>query len=107
MLASLCIALLNLGTPSPSLSAHLNSPTNYFPPPQELYTNGFSSQDIITILFRVVRNHSELDNEFLKLEYIKQIGFCHMRIAEGVASRLQISGLLAELCSLTGKSKGR
>ncbi|KAK2079400.1 Subunit of heteropentameric Replication factor C (RF-C) [Prototheca wickerhamii] len=66
-----------------------------------------ASQDIITILFRVVRNHSELDNEFLKLEYIKQIGFCHMRIAEGVASRLQISGLLAELCSLTGKSKGR
>lgn len=96
-------------THSPSLSEQLNSPTHYFPPSpaQELYTNGFSSQDIITILFRVVRNHSELDNEFLKLEYIKQIGFCHMRIAEGVASRLQISGLLAELCSLTGKSKGR
>lgn len=74
---------------------------------QELYESGFSSQDIITILFRVVRNHTGLDNEFLKLEYIKQVGFCHMRISEGVSSRLQLSGLLAELCSLSIKSKKR
>lgn len=31
----------------------------------------------------------------------QQIGFCHMRIGDGVNSRLQLSGLLADLCKLT------
>ncbi|EFN58376.1 hypothetical protein CHLNCDRAFT_59565 [Chlorella variabilis] len=61
---------------------------------------GYSASDIITILFRVVRNFTGM-NEYLKLEYIKQIGFCHMRVGDGVNSRLQLSGLLAELCKLT------
>lgn len=66
---------------------------------------GYSPQDIITILFRVVRSHGNM-NEFLKLECIKAVGFAHMRISDGVASRLQLSGLLAELCSLSLKAKG-
>lgn len=67
-----------------------------------LFDQGYSASDIITILFRVVRSYSSTEmSEFLKLEYIKRIGFCHMRISEGINSRLQLSGLLAELCSLT------
>ena len=66
---------------------------------------GYSASDIITILFRVVRNYAGL-NEYLKLEYIKQIGFCHMRIVDGVNSRLQLSGLLGDLCKITLKSQG-
>lgn len=31
----------------------------------------------------------------------QEIGFCHMRVSEGVNSRLQLSGLLAKLCSKT------
>lgn len=66
-----------------------------------LFDQGYSSSDIITILFRVVKNFSSAEmSEFLKLEYIKRIGFCHMRINDGVNSRLQLSGLLAELCAL-------
>lgn len=68
-----------------------------------LWDQGYSAMDIITILFRVVRNQQNM-HEFLKLEYIKQIGFCHMRIADGVGSRLQLSGLLAELCQAAMKS---
>ena len=60
---------------------------------------GYSASDIIAILFRVVRSYAM--NEYLKLEYIKQIGFCHMRVGDGVNSRLQLSGLLANLCALT------
>jgi replication factor C subunit 2/4 len=29
----------------------------------------------------------------------QEVGFCHMRIEDGVNSRLQLSGLLAKLCS--------
>jgi hypothetical protein len=40
------------------------------PPVQALCDMGYSASDIITILFRVVRNFSGM-NEYLKLEYIK------------------------------------
>ena len=68
---------------------------------KSLYDMGYSASDIITIMFRVVKNHSGL-NEFVKLEFIKQIGSTHMRITDGVDSRLQLSGLLAHLCQIAG-----
>jgi replication factor C subunit 2/4 len=37
-------------------------------------------------------------NEFLKLEFLREIGFAHMRIGDGVNSRLQLTGMLAKLC---------
>ncbi|XP_076473052.1 replication factor C subunit 2-like [Babylonia areolata] len=61
-----------------------------------LWRLGYSAEDIITIVFRVCKNHTM--PEFLKLEFIKEIGHTHMRIAEGVQSLLQMSGLLARLC---------
>lgn len=30
---------------------------------------------------------------------LQEVGFCHMRIEDGVNSRLQLSGLLAKLCT--------
>jgi len=65
---------------------------------------GYSSMDIITTVFRVVRN-SDVE-EFLKLEFIKEIGFCHMRIGDGVDSHLQMSGLLARLCKTAVRASG-
>ena len=64
---------------------------------QTLCATGFSAMDIITTLFRVVRN-SDI-REFVKLEYLKEIGFCHMRVADGVSSQLQLTGLLAKLAT--------
>ena len=37
-------------------------------------------------------------NEELKLEFIKEIGFCHMRVLDGLDTLLQLSGLIAKLC---------
>ncbi|XP_064392063.1 replication factor C subunit 2-like [Halichondria panicea] len=62
-----------------------------------LWDKGYSPHDIITNTFRVAKTHP-LIPEYLKLEFIKEIGFTHMRIAEGVDSLLQLSGLLARLC---------
>ncbi|KAL5016250.1 hypothetical protein ScPMuIL_005839 [Solemya velum] len=61
-----------------------------------LWKLGYSPEDIITIVFRVCKNHTMA--EYLKLEFIKEIGYTHMRIAEGVNSLLQMSALLARLC---------
>ncbi|BFZ04559.1 hypothetical protein BsWGS_07599 [Bradybaena similaris] len=61
-----------------------------------LWRLGYSAEDIITIMFRVCKNQDM--HEWLKLEFIKEIGYTHMRIAEGVQSLLQMSGLLGRLC---------
>jgi len=63
----------------------------------ELWQAGYSAVDIITTLFRVVKYDQELDEE-MKLEFVKQIGYTHMKVLEGLVSLNQLSGLLARLC---------
>ena len=64
-----------------------------------LWKMGYSAVDIITNIFRVCKNLEMA--EYLKLEFIKEIGYTHMRIIEGVSSLLQMTGLLARLCKKT------
>jgi len=68
-----------------------------------LWELGYSPEDIITNVFRVCKSHSMA--EFLKLEFIKEIGRTHLAMAQGTSSLLQMSGMLARLCqvSLTGE----
>ena len=61
-----------------------------------LYKTGYSASDIIGTLFKVVKAHADLP-EALKLEYLREIGFTHMRIADGISSELQLLGLLSRL----------
>uniref|UniRef100_A0A8C7PUI6 Replication factor C subunit 2 n=1 Tax=Oncorhynchus mykiss TaxID=8022 RepID=A0A8C7PUI6_ONCMY len=55
--------------------------------------------DIIGNIFRVCKTFQM--PEYLKLEFIKEIGYTHMKVAEGVNSLLQMAGLLGRLCSKT------
>uniref|UniRef100_A0A673U476 Replication factor C subunit 2 n=1 Tax=Suricata suricatta TaxID=37032 RepID=A0A673U476_SURSU len=64
-----------------------------------LWHLGYSPEDIIGNIFRVCKTFQMA--EYLKLEFIKEIGYTHMKIAEGVNSLLQMSGLLARLCQKT------
>ena len=63
---------------------------------------GYSSHDIISTMFRVTKGMTTL-SEHSKLEFIKEIGFTHMRILEGVQSFLQLSGCVAKLCKINMK----
>jgi replication factor C subunit 2/4 len=63
---------------------------------QALWKSGYSTNDIIGTVFKVVKAHGELP-EALKLEYLREIGFTQMRISDGVNSPLQLLGLLARL----------
>lgn len=64
----------------------------------ELWKSGYSSLDIIGTVFRVCKA-LPMENEKLKLEFIKLIGATHMCIADGVSTLLQIHGLVARMCS--------
>lgn len=38
--------------------------------------------------------------EYTKLEFIKEIGWTHMRVLEGVGTLIQLGGLMARLCKM-------
>ena len=63
---------------------------------------GYSSHDIISTMFRVTKTIPTL-SEHAKLEFIKVIGFTHMRILDGLQTFLQLSGCLAKLCKINMK----
>nr|KAF6369234.1 hypothetical protein mMyoMyo1_010612 [Myotis myotis] len=64
-----------------------------------LWHLGYSPEDIIGNIFLVCKTFQMA--EYLKLEFIKEIRYTHMKIAEGVNSLLQMEGLLARLCQKT------
>ena len=63
---------------------------------------GYSSHDIISTMFKVTKTIPSL-SEHTKLEFIREIGFTHMRILEGVQTYLQLAGCVAKLCKLNMK----
>ncbi|CAN1184313.1 Replication factor C subunit 2 [Linum perenne] len=70
---------------------------------KQLYDLGYSPTDIITTLFRIIKNYDMA--EYLKLEFMKETGFAHMRICDGVGSYLQLCGLLAKLALVRDTAK--
>lgn len=62
----------------------------------QLWNQGYSSSDIVGTLFRVTKDGDI--PEKVKLEFLKEIGMCQLRIAEGVTTLLQLLGLVAKLC---------
>jgi len=64
-----------------------------------LWKLGYSSEDIVTSIFRVCKTHNL--PEFVKLEFIKEIGLTHLALVQGTQSLLQMSGLLGRLCQVT------
>ncbi|GAA6004971.1 hypothetical protein JCM11491_002294 [Sporobolomyces phaffii] len=67
---------------------------------EDLWNYGYSAVDIVSTLFRVVKGMDAMQ-EKLKLEFIKEIGFTHMKILEGVSTVVQLGGLIARLCRIS------
>eukprot|EP01083_Nonionella_stella_P171927 588457_1 len=68
---------------------------------QALCKEGYSAIDIIDTLFKVIKMFEM--PERMKLDFIREIGFMHMRIAEGVDTTIQLTGLVAKLCTVAQK----
>ncbi len=65
--------------------------------PEHMYIHG--TTHVIRISHVHIRIHVH------SLSVCQDIAFCHMRIADGVTSQLQIDGLLARLCLHAEKFK--
>ena len=64
----------------------------------ELYGTGYSAFDVIGTVFKVTKTFDM--NEDMKMEFFREIGITHMRIADGVGSLLQLQGLCARMCEI-------
>ncbi|ANZ73786.1 BA75_01838T0 [Komagataella pastoris] len=61
-----------------------------------LWEKGYSAVDIVTTSFKVMKSVTEIP-EADRLEVMREIGFTHMRVLEGVSSYLQLAGMLAKI----------
>ncbi|XP_065316549.1 replication factor C subunit 2-like isoform X1 [Gordionus sp. m RMFG-2023] len=68
---------------------------------ENFWHSGFSPEDIIGSVFKVCKTLTNAPSEMCKLQFIKEIGYTHMRICEGVNSLLQLSSLISKLCHLS------
>lgn len=68
---------------------------------QGLMSQGYAGIDVIGTIFRLTKNLNI--NEKLKLQFIREIGLTHMRMADGVDSPLQLTALLARLCNASAR----
>ena len=59
---------------------------------------GYAATDIIQTFFRVTKKHDMPEQQ--KLDYIREIGFSHMRISEGLSTQLQLIGCVARLSNM-------
>ena len=66
----------------------------------KLINDGYSTQDIISTLSKVVRSGVVEMPEYAQLQFIKEVGDCHLRISDGVDTPLQLTALLARLCKI-------
>ena len=65
----------------------------------EMYVSGYTPIDIIETIFTICST-TDLIPEIKKIKYIKKIAECHIRIAGGLTTLNQLTGLIAELCSI-------
>ena len=65
----------------------------------KLHNLGYSASDIIGTVFKVTKAHETLP-EGVKLEFLREIGFTHMRISNGVNTLLQLLGLVSRLSDM-------
>jgi len=68
-----------------------------------LWAQGYSALDLVGTLFRVVKTYDM--PEFAKLEFIREVGQTHVRVAEGCDTLLQMAGMLARLARVKRKAQ--
>lgn len=66
---------------------------------EQLCIKGYSAIDLVTTMFRVSKTLEGLQEQ-QRLQFLKEIGLTHLRVLEGLNTKLQVYGLLARLCAI-------
>lgn len=66
---------------------------------------GYSSSDVVATLFRVLRaSPPDAMAEFVQLECLREVGATHVRLVDGIGSRLQVAGLMARMTRVAARA---
>ncbi|KAL9084673.1 MAG: hypothetical protein Q9159_005103 [Coniocarpon cinnabarinum] len=71
---------------------------------RELWGLGYSAHDVVSTMFKVSKTMPGVE-EGKRLEVVREIGFAHMRILEGVQTFVQLSGLVARVSRMGMKDE--
>ena len=64
-----------------------------------LFEEGYTPVDLVSIMKTLLRRLTLA--EAVALEYLKAISRCHFALVDGISSKLQFDGLLANLCDIS------
>lgn len=65
----------------------------------ELWGLGYSCHDVVSTMFKVSKTMPGVQ-ETMRLDMVREIGFAHMRVLEGVQTLVQLQGVVAKLARL-------
>ena len=71
---------------------------------RELWGLGYSAHDVVSTMFKVSKTIPGVE-EGKRLEVVREVGFAHMRILEGVQTLTQLSGLVARISRMGMKEE--
>lgn len=64
----------------------------------KVYSQGYNLVDIVHSVTRVIQNTEDIQNDVLRLNYLKEASVVKMRTLEGNTSQLQLHGFISKLC---------
>jgi len=64
---------------------------------EQLSDKGYTAIDLVTTMFKVSKTVDGLQEQ-QRLLFLKEIGLTHLRVLEGLNTRLQVFGLISRLC---------
>lgn len=71
---------------------------------KELYDRGYSPDDIMVNVFRVTKTMDEM-TEYMKIQFMREIGETHMLVSQGLGTLLQLTSMLIRLCRASLKKE--
>ena len=73
----------------------------------KVFSQGYNLVDIVHSLTREIQNSAEIQNDVMRLNFLKEASVVKMRTLEGNTSQLQLHGFIARLCAIAAEHSGR
>lgn len=66
----------------------------------KVFDEGYNLVDIINTITRVIQNSTDIQNDSLRLNFLKEASIMKMRTLKGNRSQLQLHGFISKLCQI-------
>lgn len=67
----------------------------------QVFNEGYNLVDIVNTITRVIQNSTDIPNDQLRLNFLKEASIIKMRTLKGNRSLLQLHGFISKLCQMS------